>query len=70
MAQESDLTRRYNDNPKLKKRYSMNVNRERLQSMWAEQTGEGVINPPLQDIPKYYMPGEFICIWYSLAYCD
>ena len=59
VAQESDLTRLCNNNPKLKKRYSINVTRERLQSLVAEQTGEGAINPPLQDIPKYYLPSEF-----------
>nr|XP_054748022.1 DNA excision repair protein ERCC-6-like [Lytechinus pictus] len=66
VAQESDLTRKLNDHIRrgtegpggAKKRYSMNVNRERLQSEWAEKSGEGVINPPLQNVPKYYKPED------------
>ncbi|XP_071509102.1 uncharacterized protein [Diadema antillarum] len=67
VAAESDLTRKLNDHIQrgtegpgsaLKKRYSMNINRERLQSEWMEKSGEGALKPPLEDIPKYYRPED------------
>ncbi|XP_072164518.1 uncharacterized protein [Diadema setosum] len=67
VAAESDLTRKLNDHIQrgtegpgsaLKKRYSMNINRERLQSEWMEKSGEGALKPPLEDIPKYYRPDD------------